>query len=169
MYMCAHVCAGSQGGQKRVPWSWSCWWLWAATWVLGTKLRSSGRAACALNHGAISSALINTFWSLKCLQLFSAGSLITKSKLFHLKFYFVILRVKYGTHVEIRAHLHGSLLRFWWWNSGHQACAAISWPRWAILLALKSNYKNSRPSKLRIFLDHNTGFIGKRVRYDLLE
>lgn len=35
---------------------WSWWLLWAAVWLLGTELRSSGRAASALNHWAISPA-----------------------------------------------------------------------------------------------------------------
>ena len=39
-----------------IPWKWSYKWLCAVTWVLRTEPGSSGRAASALNHWAISPA-----------------------------------------------------------------------------------------------------------------
>jgi hypothetical protein len=36
-------------------------WLWATVWLLGTALRTSGRAASALNHWAISPACGSNF------------------------------------------------------------------------------------------------------------
>jgi len=36
-------------------------WLWAAMWLLGIELRTSGRAASALNHWAISPAPLTCF------------------------------------------------------------------------------------------------------------
>lgn len=42
-----------------------CRWLWATMWLLGLELRSSGRAACTLNHWAISPAPVGLLLSLK--------------------------------------------------------------------------------------------------------
>jgi len=41
-------------------------WLWATMWLLGIELRTSGRAASALNHWAISPAPF--LWSYCCLR-----------------------------------------------------------------------------------------------------
>jgi hypothetical protein len=36
--------------QKIIPWDWNYRWLWVTMWLLGTELRSSGRATGASNH-----------------------------------------------------------------------------------------------------------------------
>ena len=40
----------------QLPWSWSYRQLWTTMWLLGIELRTSGRAASALNRWAISPA-----------------------------------------------------------------------------------------------------------------
>jgi hypothetical protein len=41
-------------------------WLWATMWLLGSELRTSGRAASALNRWAISPASLQTFQAQMC-------------------------------------------------------------------------------------------------------
>ena len=45
----------------RIPWNWSDGWLWTTIWVLGIELGPSTRVTGALNHWAISSALLLSF------------------------------------------------------------------------------------------------------------
>jgi hypothetical protein len=62
--------SGACRSQKRhlIPWSWSYSWLWAARYVLGVELRSSEKAASALNcwtsHLSVSLALVCFFFLL---------------------------------------------------------------------------------------------------------
>lgn len=39
------VPSAPEGRGHQIPRDWSCRWLWAAVWVLGLELRTSGRAA----------------------------------------------------------------------------------------------------------------------------
>jgi hypothetical protein len=66
MGVCLHVClctgvcvylvpSEAQRGHW-IPWGWNHRQLWAAMWLLGIELRSSGRAANAVNHWTISPA-----------------------------------------------------------------------------------------------------------------
>ena len=43
--------------EHHIPWNWSYRWLWATKWLLGTELKSSARAICAVYCLAISPAL----------------------------------------------------------------------------------------------------------------
>lgn len=90
VYMCMfvyhmHVMPSEARRGHQIPWAWSCRWLWTELWALGTKLRSSVRAANILSHWAIPLAseidllTEKTEWMLlrmtkntKCLWLHSA-------------------------------------------------------------------------------------------------
>lgn len=53
MYVCApHIYRSPQRSKevKRIPWNWSCAWLWITEWVLGTEPVSAARTVCVLHH-----------------------------------------------------------------------------------------------------------------------
>ena len=59
-YMSVHQVPTPIRRGQWIPWDWNYRWLWTVLWVTGTKLKSSGRAASALNCWALSPALRKT-------------------------------------------------------------------------------------------------------------
>lgn len=47
--------------EHQIPWNWNHGWVRVTMWVLGLELASSGRAARALHHGAITTASFISF------------------------------------------------------------------------------------------------------------